>query len=203
MKIVAFFRGISKSFAYYFKRGESVEDWKMVDAIRENQESGIETLKRQYDSMIKYVMAPILSDSRDIEECLADVYIKLWQNIDQFDPRKGSLKNWISVIARNTAITIARKNARKEMELKDTYPSKDTPEDNALKESEISELRRAINSLRETDRQLVYRRYFYMQGIPQIAAELGMTERAVEGRLYRIRRKLKNFLGGEGVEGGR
>ena len=31
----------------------------------------------------------------------------------------------------------------------------------------------------------------------QIAAELGLTERAVEGRLYRIKQKLKNLLEGE------
>ncbi len=37
-----------------------------------------------------------------------------------------------------------------------------------------------------------------MQPMSRIAAELGMTERAVEGRLYRIRRRLRDLLGGEG-----
>ena len=31
----------------------------------------------------------------------------------------------------------------------------------------------------------------------EIAAELGLTERAVEGRLYRIRKRLQKELGGE------
>ena len=31
----------------------------------------------------------------------------------------------------------------------------------------------------------------------QIAAELGITERAAEGRLYRLRQRLRNLLGGD------
>ena len=30
------------------------------------------------------------------------------------------------------------------------------------------------------------------------AAELGMTERAVEGRLYRLKKRLRTMLGGDG-----
>ena len=44
---------------------------------------------------------------------------------------------------------------------------------------------------------LFYRKYYYMQPTAQIAAELGITERAAEGRLYRIKQKLRRLLGGE------
>lgn len=37
-----------------------------------------------------------------------------------------------------------------------------------------------------------------MQSTEQIAAELGLTPRAVEGRLYRIRERLRKQLGGDG-----
>ena len=47
------------------------------------------------------------------------------------------------------------------------------------------------------DRVLFYRKYYYRQPTAQIAAELGATERSVEGRLYRIRQKLKELLKGE------
>ncbi|WP_417176253.1 sigma factor-like helix-turn-helix DNA-binding protein [Anaerotignum sp.] len=38
-----------------------------------------------------------------------------------------------------------------------------------------------------------------MQSTAQIARELGMTERAVEGKLYRLKKKLRNLLGGDTV----
>jgi len=37
----------------------------------------------------------------------------------------------------------------------------------------------------------------HINGIKEAAAELGMTERAVEGKLYRLKRRLRKLLGGE------
>ena len=39
--------------------------------------------------------------------------------------------------------------------------------------------------------------YYYLQPTSQIASELGTTERAVEGRLYRLKKRLRGMLGGE------
>ena len=57
--------------------------------------------------------------------------------------------------------------------------------------------RRALEALDQRDRLLFYRKYYYCQSTAQIARELGLTERAVEGRLYRLRQGLRQKLGGE------
>jgi len=44
---------------------------------------------------------------------------------------------------------------------------------------------------------LFYRKYYYLQPTAQIASEMGMTERAVEGKLYRLKKQLRKMLGGE------
>lgn len=48
-----------------------------------------------------------------------------------------------------------------------------------------------------SSRLLFYRKYYYRQSTAQIAVELGTTERAVEGRLYRIKKALRKALGGD------
>lgn len=58
-------------------------------------------------------------------------------------------------------------------------------------------LRRAVNALPEGDRVLFYRKYYYRQSTAQIARETGLSPRAVEGRLYRLRLRLRESLGGE------
>ena len=60
-------------------------------------------------------------------------------------------------------------------------------------------LRAAIARLSNADQQLFYRKYYYLQSTARIAAELSTSERAVEGRLYRIRKKLRKELGGEAL----
>ena len=66
-----------------------------------------------------------------------------------------------------------------------------------LRKERHDTLLEALASLKKSDRILFYRKYYYRQPAAQIAAELGLTERAVEGRLYRIKQKLKNLLEGE------
>ena len=74
------------------------------------------------------------------------------------------------------------------------YPS---PEEIVLQKEQKEALSRALNQLSSGERTLVYRKYYYLQTTAQISRELGMTERAVEGRLYRLKKKLRKILGGE------
>ena len=60
-----------------------------------------------------------------------------------------------------------------------------------------SRLGAVIAALPVQERDLFYRKYYYCQSTAQMAAELGLTERAVEGRLYRLRQGLRQKLGGE------
>ena len=61
-------------------------------------------------------------------------------------------------------------------------------------------LQKAISTLTKDNQNLFYRKYYYMQSTSQIALELGLSERAVEGRLYRIKNKLRKMLGGDRFE---
>ena len=72
-----------------------------------------------------------------------------------------------------------------------------TPEAALLRQEQSEELRRALAALSLADRRLFYRKYYYLQSTAQIAAEYGTTERAIEGRLYRIRKRLQKHLGGD------
>ena len=77
-------------------------------------------------------------------------------------------------------------------------PSPDpTPEEAVLLRERQEEVRLALERLPGGDRALFYRKYYYRQSTAQIAAELGLSPRAVEGRLYRIRQKLRQELGGD------
>ena len=61
----------------------------------------------------------------------------------------------------------------------------------------LETLSRLLSAMSAGDRALFYRKYYYLQSTQQMAAELGTTARAVEGRLYRIRKKLQKQMGGE------
>jgi RNA polymerase sigma-70 factor (ECF subfamily) len=56
------------------------------------------------------------------------------------------------------------------------------------------EMTALVNALPEPDRTIFYRRYFYYESVEQISIGLGTTSKAVENRLYRLRKTFKNKL---------
>ena len=71
----------------------------------------------------------------------------------------------------------------------------DDPEQSLLKAETAQALWTAVGQLGRRDRELFLRKYYY-QPTAQIAAESGLSVRAVEGKLYRIRKNLQSELGG-------
>ena len=172
----------------------------LISKLRQHDETGMAEFLQRYSPLMRYIIVPILSDLREQEECLSDVAMRVWDKIDQFDEAKGSFTSWLTVLTRNTALNRAKAGRNREVtqEMRVEIPSTEAgPEERMLRQERLASLKQALKGLKRSDEQLFYRKYYYLQSTAQIAAEMGMTERAVEGRLYRIKKKLRSELGGE------
>ena len=176
-----------------------MNEQEIIQLIRNRDEQGMEELLRHYGPLMRYVIAPILQNPEDREECLSDVAMRVWNGIEQFDPDRGKWNAWLTAIARNTALNRARKNAGETaQEIPPETPSQEiSPEESLLKKERSMALVRALLQLSSNEKTLFYRKYYYMQSTEQIASEMGLSLRAVEGKLYRIKKKLRKMLGGE------
>lgn len=172
-----------------------MDDSQLMAQIAAGDQAALQTLLRRHGPLLQYILRPILADRR--EECLADISLRLWQRAGDYSPDKGKFVSWLTVLARNMALNRARR-LRQEEPLDDAMPhGGGSAEDALLQKDRQERLRAALLSLEGDEYQLFFRKYYYCQPTAQIAAELGMTERAVEGRLYRLRQKLKKLLGGD------
>ena len=165
----------------------------ILDLIQKHDAKGLEELQHRYGPLMRYIIAPILSDEREQEECLSDVLMRIWEKIDQYDESRGKLISWITAITRNVAINRAKKN-RYCLNNEDALNNLSV---HSLRRERVKALKQELCYLKPSDQQIFYRKYFYLQSTSQIAMEMGLSQRAVEGRLYRIRNKLKKRLGGE------
>lgn len=171
----------------------------IIALLRQREEAGIQLLVQHYGPLMRYIIAPILSREQDREDCLSEVTAKVWEKIGQFDPEKGNWSAWLTAVSRNTALSHARKQADHNAaeELTEEVPSpQPTPEEQVMQRELRAALAAELMQLSFRERTLFYRKYYYLQPTAQIAAELGMTERAVEGKLYRIKKRLRGRLGG-------
>ena len=180
--------------------GEDVQEQEMIAQLLQQDERGMETLLLHYGPLMRYVIAPILPDPQDREECLSEVSMRVWSRIEQFDPARGSWTAWLTAITRNTARNFRRSaQSRGDTEpLPEGAPSPGaSPEETLLQAERSAAVHNALRRLSPGDRALFYRKYYYLQSTAQIASELGMTTRAVEGKLYRLKKQLRRMLGGE------
>lgn len=169
----------------------------LLGQFAQNHDQGMEALLRQYTPLLRYVIGGVLRDTQDAEDCFSEVSLALWQKLDGFDPGKGSLSAWLTAIARNSALNYLKARLRREKHQPEEPPEVLTPEQEVLRRERAEQLRNIVSKLPDLDRKIFYRRYYYLQPISQITAELGLSQRAVEGRLYRLRKRLRQELGGD------
>ena len=170
-----------------------------IQLIRSRDERGAGDLLLYYGPLLRYVIAPILPREQDREECLSDVLLRVWDSIGTFDPGRAALTTWLTHLARNAALNRRRGNERRREggTLDEAMPdTADGPEQSLLKAEAARALWAAVEQLGRRDRELFLRKYYYYQPTAQIAAESSLTVRAVEGKLYRIRKHLQSELGG-------
>lgn len=173
-------------------------DEKIIALIKARQDEGLRLLQRQYAGLVHYIVGNILENPEDTEECVSDIYIKIWNSIESYSLQKGKFTTWLTVVARNTALNYLKyKQHRNHEELKEDAAGTSSLEEEVLRRERAEELKQAIATLSLEEQHLFYRKYYYLQKTAQIAAELGMTERSVEGKLYRLRKKLQQKLGGD------
>ena len=90
------------------KGGDPERERELIELLRGRDERGAEELIRHYGPLMRYIIAPILSDPRDREECLSEAVLRVWEKIELYDPDRGSWTGWLTALTRNAALTRAR-----------------------------------------------------------------------------------------------
>ncbi len=176
-----------------------MKEQEIVQLLKDRKQQGIEELLRYYGPLMRYVISPIVNNAEDVEECLNEAAMRVWEKIDLYDAQRGGWNSWLTALTRNVAINKAKAIQKYSLnnELSETLSSTEpSPEEAVIQQERKDALLSALNVLSKKDRVIFYRKYYYMQSTIQIASELGMSNRAVEGKLYRIKKRLRKILGG-------
>jgi RNA polymerase sigma-70 factor (ECF subfamily) len=174
----------------------------MIEGIKAKNEVVMDLVINQYSKLMWHIVSMTLNNiaaPEDIEECVADVFVYLWQNHDKFDEQRGSLKSWLSVIAKSNAVDRFRRLSKsKETELNEQV-MKDAADvlDDIITLETNHQLISAINTLAEPDREIIVRRFYYQQKPKQIGVALNLPVKQVENRIYRSKLKLRETINNE------
>lgn len=88
-----------------------MHEQEVLALLRAGDERGAEALLRHYAPLMRYIIAPIVPDAQDREECLSDAALRVWEKFGTYDPARGSWTAWLTALTRNTALNRARKKS--------------------------------------------------------------------------------------------
>lgn len=181
-----------------------MDDKTLLQLLQSDGEAGIKAALDLYGGAVETICKNFLGNlpEQDLEEALADTFIKLWQNSHRFKPDTGhSLKSYIYSIARNTSIDMLRKR-RKAFPVpieEVTLASHIDIENDFIKKSTETILHHTLEAMNEPDRTIFILRYFYLEPIAKIAARTDCTPQKVKNILYRGKSKLEAALKERGI----
>lgn len=186
---------------------ENMDDKRLLRLLHKDLDAGIEKLMEQYAGLVYAVVKGRLVDSyyisSDIEECAAEVFIKFYTGLSDYDPEISSIKSYLCVIARNHAMNLAKRRSRQATVSLDDEESFLQIADDVLIESKLEEdeLRRevikAIEELGEPDSSIIFRKFYYGEASKDIAKAIGLTASNVDTRAHRALNKLRKTFGGD------
>lgn len=184
-----------------------MSDDQTVERLKQRDPEALSLLMDNYASSIYGLIGRIIHSigkPEDVEECVSDTFVSVWHRIDEYDFSRASLRTWIHIIAKYKALDCRRKlmAAGRTLELPHQFAlDDDSLEKTVLLKSELEDVMQQVDRLNKLERDIFYRRYFYYEPLETIARETGLTRKAVENRLRRIRQTLRQQMKMERGEG--
>jgi RNA polymerase sigma-70 factor (ECF subfamily) len=184
---------------------EKMTDEDVARKLRQKDIAVFDYIMEHYNKLLWAVVGNILANggsTADIEDCISDVYVKLLENPKLYDHKKGSLKSLLVKIAKNFAIDRYRKltrNASTEIfENSGAYDDDDLLRSMLTKESR-GKILEALDHLKEPDREIIIRRYFFNEKVKVISEKTHLQSKEIENKLYQGKLKLRTILTGKEV----
>jgi RNA polymerase sigma-70 factor (ECF subfamily) len=145
--------------------------------------------------VFRYVYGLLGGPRQEVEDIVADTFLKAWQARDRFEGDRQAAVRWLLTIARNEAIDRfrAQQHAAGITWLEDVeFASSDlSPEQQVIENEQWQQLQAIVQTLNERQREIIVLRYVLGWKVKHIAEHLEMAENTVSANLRRILQQLQ------------
>jgi RNA polymerase sigma-70 factor (ECF subfamily) len=175
-------------------------DWMLMHRVAAGEEEAVAELYDRFGSLVYKVARQLLPTRAEAEDSVQEVFVRLWQTADRYDPRRAKLVTWVMLIARRHLIDRLRRNAVRGTAVAFQPDAagpghQHTPEERPQEAERNGALFKRIAELPELQRIVIERAY--LQGYTlrevseQLAAPLGTVKSALSRGLARLRERAR------------
>ncbi len=155
----------------------------------------IKTNKQNIKSIVRLITK---EENEDIEQ---EVYLKIWKNSEKYN-EKGSIKSWISSIAKNASLDYLKSSYHKVFQtstsddfvIESIKDKKVTPEDKVVRLDRQKIIVNAINSLKPKFKEVIMMCEINGYSYEECAKRLNCPVGTVKSRIYNAKKELAEVL---------
>jgi RNA polymerase sigma-70 factor (ECF subfamily) len=139
-----------------------------------------------------------MPDSHDAEDIAQEVFLLAYRSLQRFDPALGRFQSWLYRIAANTSLNELKR--RKRMAARDGIAEQIQEEIGQItREAQrefgtIEALRQALQTLPDSERQIVLLSYYHDLPYREISEILGIPLGTVKSRMHSAVSRLRKIL---------
>ena len=185
-------------------RQDPVSDEALIEAIQKGDKNAAVCLYNRYIDRVHRICYRIVLDVSQVQDCVQEVWLKVFRNLDHFRCRE-SFAAWLNTVTANTAIDYYRKWIkqgnrlnRDKVNIRVVVDERMTDQqlDKALIHQRVNE---ALKEMSVNQRTALVLRYFEDMPMAEIAQTLGCTEGTARTHIRRSLLTLRAKLAGKTI----
>ncbi|BCJ45997.1 RNA polymerase sigma factor SigK [Actinoplanes ianthinogenes] len=175
---------------------DAADDARLRDRLVVGDESALADLHERFSSLVYTVAARVTRDGPAAEDVTQEVFLAVWQRPHAFEPAKGSMRAWLTMLAHRRAVDLVRREEAHRRTCRDgrlsagAIMSGDPVGDQVSAAETAERLAAARRELPEHLDRAIALAYLEGHTYREVAAELGLPEGTAKSRLREALRRL-------------
>jgi RNA polymerase sigma-70 factor (ECF subfamily) len=176
---------------------KKIEEDELIILLKKKDKEAFTYLYDHYSTALYGIIFKIVNNEEIAQDILQEVFIKIWKNLENYDPAKGRLFTWLLNLTRNYAIDQYRsrefRQQNKNQNLEDSVHAVDTLMQSVTKMDHIG-LKETVSKLKPEYIQVIDLLYFKGYTHEEVAREfnipLGTVKTRIRSAIIQLRERL-------------
>jgi RNA polymerase sigma-70 factor (ECF subfamily) len=184
---------------------DEVSDAQLVTSIARYSEVALAEAYHRHGGAVFGLAKRVLQNLTEAEDVTQEVFLRLWNQPDRFDPDRGSLRSFLLAQAHGRAVDAVRSSSsRRARESRDAMRTAEAAYDMQHEVWDLAvadQVAHAMGELPDEERRAIELAYFDGRTYREVARLLDQPEGTVKSRIRNGMRRMRAVLADAGIRG--